>query len=164
MSLNTTPITWVAGTALTAAQMNAELRDAITGIQAAWTGYTPVLTATSVNPTLGNGTIAGRFTRVGKTVTFFIQTVIGSTTTVGTGSYIWTLPVASLQGIHQVTSGSGNFFDTSAGSDFGGWGVVQTSSTAVGLRSSTATAVGAAVPVVPATGDIITIMATYEAA
>ena len=36
MSLNTTPATYTSGQTLTAAIMNAEVRDAISGLQAAW--------------------------------------------------------------------------------------------------------------------------------
>ena len=44
MSLNTTAATWVSGSVVTAAQMNTEIRDAVNGLQAAWTAYTPTTT------------------------------------------------------------------------------------------------------------------------
>lgn len=82
MSLNTTPRTWVSGEVVTAAHMNAEVRDALTGIQAAWTEYTPTLT----NITLGNGTMTARYWRVGKTITVNFVFAAGTTTTYAAGS------------------------------------------------------------------------------
>lgn len=96
MALNTTPDTWVAGAVLTAAQLNTEIRDAITGIQSAWTSYVPTWTGTTTNPVIGNGTITGAYRRIGKTIEFRISVTAGSTTTFGTGVFQLTLPVAPL--------------------------------------------------------------------
>jgi hypothetical protein len=54
--------------------------------------YTPVWTAATTNPTLGNGTLVGQYRRVGKRVFGAINVTIGSTTSVGTGSQSFTLP------------------------------------------------------------------------
>jgi len=89
VSLNTTPITWVAGTVVTAAQLNAEVRDAITGVQAAWTAYTPTLTGI----TLGNGTLNFAFNRVGKTITVRGNFVAGATTTYSAATIGFSMPV-----------------------------------------------------------------------
>lgn len=98
MSLSTTPRTWVIGELVTAAMMNTEVRDALTGIQAAWdsASWVPAAgwTAVTTNPTIGNGTSAGMFARVGKTVHFAGRIVPGSTTTFGAGAYTVALPVA----------------------------------------------------------------------
>jgi len=95
MSLNTTPATWVTGTVVTAAQLNLEVRDALTGLQAAWTAYTPAWTATTTNPTIGNGTITGAYLQMGKTIVgMWAKVVAGSTTTFGSGFYSLSLPVA----------------------------------------------------------------------
>lgn len=53
--------------------------------------YTPSWMAASVNPTLGNGTLVGKYTRTGRTVTDQITLTIGSTTANGTGEYTFTL-------------------------------------------------------------------------
>lgn len=96
MSLASTPRTWVIGELVTAAVMNTEVRDALTGIQAAWdsASWVPAAgwTAATTNPAIGNGTSAGYFTRVGKTVNFAGRIVPGSTTTFGAGAYSFTLP------------------------------------------------------------------------
>lgn len=53
----------------------------------AWTSFTPTWTSSGTNPSLGNGTLAGRWTQVGKRVDFTIVLTSGSTTTYGTG--VW---------------------------------------------------------------------------
>lgn len=91
MSLNTTPRTWVTAEIVTAAEMNTEIRDAFTGIQAGWTSFSPVLTGSVTNP--GTSTAVGRYMQIGKTVTtkmFFVLT-----STVGSGQYVTSLPFAA---------------------------------------------------------------------
>lgn len=88
MSLNTTPRTWVTGEVVTAAELNTEVRDGFTGIQAAWTAYTPTLS----NITLGNGTLTFKSARVGKTIIVRGRFVAGSTTTYSAGALAFSLP------------------------------------------------------------------------
>lgn len=57
--------------------------------------YTPVWTAASVNPAIGDGTIAGWYSRQGNIITATIAVSMGSTTTFGTGEYSFSLPVAT---------------------------------------------------------------------
>lgn len=159
MSLNTTPRTFVAGETETAAIFNTELRDAVTGIEAAWTTYTPVWTGAGGNPTLGNGTIAGRYQRYGKTlIACEIIVTVGSTTTVGAGAYSWSLPFALLNGTVGLAAGSGAFNDVSSGTPLLSRNAIRTATTTVGLSDSAGARVGAAIPVVPATGDVISVL------
>jgi len=58
--------------------------------------YAVTWTAVSVNPAIGDGTLVGLFLQVGKVVDFSITMIAGSTTTFGTGAWIFTLPVVSL--------------------------------------------------------------------
>lgn len=87
MSLNNT---FGAGDVLTAAQMN--------GIQAAGDAYTPTWTTSAGTPAIGNGTLTGKYFRIGKMIDFRIELVCGSTTTFGTAGSTWrlTLPVTPL--------------------------------------------------------------------
>jgi hypothetical protein len=160
--LNTTPRTWASPEVVTDVELNTEIRDAFTGIQAAWTTYTPAWTSSGTAPALGNGTITGRYMQVGKTISFEIILTLGSTSTVGTLGYFFSLPVTALSGNH-IPVGSGNFFDTSAGTDFART-AIRGASGIVGLFDNAGARVGAATPVVPATGDIISVNGTYEAA
>jgi hypothetical protein len=67
----------------------------IAGEGPAWTQYTPAWTSSGTAPALGNGTSIGRYLRVGKMVTFNLELILGSTSTIGTGSYSLSLPVAA---------------------------------------------------------------------
>jgi hypothetical protein len=66
-----------------------------------WTAYTPAWTTTGTPPTLNNGTLTGKYSRVGKICHFRINLTIGSSTSVGTGDWRWTLPFASVAGPEQ---------------------------------------------------------------
>lgn len=60
----------------------------------AWTSYTPALTASTTNPTLGTGaTAAGYYTQVGKLVVGKFAFVMGSTFSGGSGTYRVSRPV-----------------------------------------------------------------------
>lgn len=114
-----------------------------------WLNYSPQLTASSVQPVLGNGTAVGRY-RIdeGKMwINFLI--VAGSTTTFGTGTYSYSMPFL----LPTYTSGnqiiSAYCYDSSAAQFF------------VGVYNGTqifthgASTVGNASPVTFATGDQI---------
>lgn len=90
-----TPRTWVVGEVVSAAIMNQEIRDQFNSVFAAWTAYTPTWSSTGTAPVLGNGTISGRYMKVGRTVTVNVNLVTGSTTTYGSGNYNFSLPVAA---------------------------------------------------------------------
>lgn len=60
--------------------------------EGAWTAYTPTWSAQTVNPALGNGTLAGRYCKIGRQVTVSLLLVAGSTTTFGTGLWFFSLP------------------------------------------------------------------------
>lgn len=68
----------------------------------AWTTYTPVWTATTTNPTLGNGTIEGYFSQTGKQVMVSIELTVGSTSKRGVGAYMFSLPVPPATNRRQV--------------------------------------------------------------
>lgn len=57
-----------------------------------WSSWTPVWTAATTNPVLGNGTLEGRVCRIGQMVYIEILLASGTTTTFGTGAWIFSLP------------------------------------------------------------------------
>jgi hypothetical protein len=60
-----------------------------------WISYTPVWGVVSgTAPTIGNGNLVGAYRRIGSVVDFYINMTAQSTTTFGSGSYTWSLPVA----------------------------------------------------------------------
>lgn len=132
----------------------------------AWTTYTPTWTAATTNPVLGNGTITGRYRKIGRTVHMQIDLTMGSTTTYGTGAWSLTLPVAA-----GASTGSRIGVAQALGaSRFPGQVVISAGATATSpffpatsavsnLSSATST-----VPITWATGNELRITATYEAA
>lgn len=83
--------------------------DAATG---AWVSYTPSWTASTTNPTLGNGTVVGRYALAGKVCHVTIRLIPGSTTTFGTGTYLFGVPFTAASanveymGVARLTAGS----------------------------------------------------------
>ena len=61
----------------------------------AWQSYTVSWTAATTNPSIGNGTLAGRYVQIGKTVIGTIKLAMGSTTTYGSGIWRFSLPKTS---------------------------------------------------------------------
>ena len=57
-----------------------------------WQAYTPTWTASTTNPAIGNGTLTGRYTQLGKTCIGSIWLLMGSTTTYGSGAWALGLP------------------------------------------------------------------------
>lgn len=146
-----------AGQVLTAATMNS--------IGAAWETWTPALTASTTNPTLGTGsTTTGRYGRINKTVFGNCRIIFGTSgVNAGSGFYFVSLPVtAQASG---VMSGYGYIFDSSTGL-VRHTAVVLDSTTRVSLYLENATnyAVAATNPWTWAASDQISFYFEYEAA
>lgn len=97
--MTTTPRTWNAGEVVTAAMLQAEIRDQFNSIFAAWTTYTPTWTATTTDPVLNNGVLTGRYLKIGRTCHVSMILTIGSTTTLGAGAYTFGLPFTGANAI-----------------------------------------------------------------
>ncbi|MFJ6616683.1 hypothetical protein ACIQOW_03740 [Kitasatospora sp. NPDC091335] len=71
--------------------------------QGDFTSFTPAWTAQTTNPTLGNGTLVSRWTRVGRMITWMGSLQLGSTSNGGTGLWSMSVPVqAAANGILNV--------------------------------------------------------------
>jgi len=57
-----------------------------------WTSWTPNWGASSANPSIGNGSLVGRYFRIGKFIMVHISMNMGSTTNFGAGQYSWSVP------------------------------------------------------------------------
>lgn len=57
-----------------------------------WIDFTPVWGSTGTAPSIGNGTIQGKYRRVGDSAEFHIVVQMGSTTTYGTNAYTYEIP------------------------------------------------------------------------
>lgn len=93
--MTTTPRTWSSGETPTGATFNTEIRDQFNSIFDPWSSYTPIWTAASSNPNIGNGSIVGRYLKVGRTCDVTVLLTCGSTTTYGTGTHSISLPFAA---------------------------------------------------------------------
>jgi hypothetical protein len=101
----------VVGEVVSAATMNQEIRDQFNSFFGAWSTYTPTWSSTGTAPALGNGTISGRYLKIGRTVLCYINLTFGSSTTYGSGNYNLSLPAtAASSGIAVV--GSAHYLNT----------------------------------------------------
>lgn len=147
------------GQVLTAATMNS--------IGAAWETYTPVLTASVTNPTLGSGsTTQGAYTRINKLVIGMAYFAFGTSgVAAGSGDYFVSLPITSVAS-SALNRGHAWLYDASAAT---GWIAINQVSTTTTLQMYKATgdatiAIGAANPFTWATNDQLRMLFTYEAA
>lgn len=152
---------WTAG--LTAGQvLNAST---LNQLGAVWETWTPTLTASTTNPTLGTGsTAAGRYGRVNKTVFGQLTIQFGTSgTNAGVGFYFVSLPIAAQSG--NVVIGQGYAFDNSA-SLVRHLTVLTDNTTRVGMWIDNATnfALAAGTPWAWGASDVIRFNFEYEAA
>ena len=59
----------------------------------AWSTYSVAWTASVSNPSIGDGTLTGRYKQIGKTTFVYVKMQAGSSTTFGSGSWRFSLPV-----------------------------------------------------------------------
>lgn len=136
-----------------------------TGTSWVWQSWTP----TVANITTGNGTTVAKYIQIGKTVFYKYTFTLGSTSAVGTDP-TFTLPVTAATGTFLDPLGRGTMTDASS-SNYYACSVHYSSTTVARLQredaSSTSTTLGgitATAPMTWATGDIISVSGTYEAA
>lgn len=134
--------------------------------------WSPTLTATSSNPTLGSGSaVQGYYIRSGYMVTAWCRIVFGSSGVAGgSGSYIVDLPVAGAtitgstsNGLGQAI-GSGFATDSGATSANEAFTVQFRSASAVQFITGTGGAVTEASPFTWAANDVLTFQVTYPIA
>jgi hypothetical protein len=123
-----------------------------------WNDYNVLWTATS-NPTLGDGTLWGRYTRIGNTVHAVVRLAYGTTTTPGTGGWVFSLPVASTA--QALVTGAVHILD--GGTDNKTGVVIPNSSTTFTVCPEGANQAADGSPMTWAYGDSMLISVTYEA-
>jgi hypothetical protein len=134
----------------------------------AWQNYTPDLTGSGINPTIGaGGSRTGRYRLDGKTIEFRATVVMGSTFAPGTGPWL-----LSLLAQHSTAAAGPSLVmvhatDASAGTYFSGTGIIDPGAIGIGrihMNSPTALNLGPTTPFGWAANDVLTITGTYEAA
>jgi hypothetical protein len=129
-----------------------------------WTEYTPAWSSSGTQPSLGNGTLTGRYTQTGKTVTGIVEWQAGSTTTYGTGNWLFSVPVTARFADWLYTVGA--VFGEDAGvSGFNGVAALNSSTVMIFYSPGTnATAWTNTYPTAWGNADRLRISFTYEAA
>lgn len=160
------PRTWVVGETVTAAMLNAEIRDQFSSMFDVWTTYTPSWVSSGTAPALGNGVLTGRYMKIGRTVHAAIRMSCGSTTTYGTGNYSWSLPFTAANTVVDYL-GEARLVGASA---WHGQAVLSANSNLVqallpGNASSTlSTVMTGTTPKTVLSGDILRIQIAYQSA
>lgn len=131
-----------------------------------WQGYTPVITSSGTAPSWGTPPfLFGYYSRVGNNVTGYMRCVVGSSPTVGTGTYYISLPVTA--NVRGANNPCGTFWysDLSTSTDFTGLAAITTGGVMYmqGSGSTSTSRISATNPGLGA-GDTINISFTYEAA
>lgn len=132
-----------------------------------WTGYTPPLTATVTNPTIGSsGQIqTGAYVRIGRTIIGWARLKFGTVgPAAGSGVYMVGLPVAaSSSAVNNASVGAGHLFDNSAAARQIQNSFCNTATTVLFIVEGFEIA-SDSVPWVWAAGDEIIVNFAYEAA
>jgi hypothetical protein len=160
-----TPKTWVAGDVLTAAQLNAELRDALLAAFPlkvdAWTTWTP---AVWQGGAVASTNVRSVYQRVGRLIVAQFR-VTATAAGVAANKVTVTVPVAIASATGNLPAGSGVIFDTSTSTNYGGvWWVDSTTAVALVGDWSGASNWGATPNIALASGDSLAGMLMYEAA
>jgi hypothetical protein len=141
---------------------------------AGWTTYTPTWGASTTNPSLGNGTIQGRYKRHGKLVFVQVWLAFGSSSSLGSGLYSFSLPITAVDGWNPTSGnpfgrggGTAMFNDSSVSNIAGGfaflWDVGSGSADwRIRMISDAGATVSNSVPFAWATGDDIQVNLWYE--
>lgn len=124
--------------------------------------YTPAWTAATTNPTIGNGSVVGEYERDGNYVVARVTANFGSTTTFGTGTYSFSLPITPYAHARDIIGPA--FAFKSGTSFFEGVAYIVSGSSTVLLLLGAAPAnnVGPTVPVTWASGDRIEFEIRYR--
>lgn len=127
---------------------------------ASGTAWTPVWTATGTAPALGNGTLTGRYFRIGNLVVAWVNLTLGSTTTMGTNTWGFSLPFPRDTAILHL--GSARIFQS--GVTYRAGVPVATANVVNVFVDAFASAAGATTPHTWVSGDALNFMYVYIAA
>lgn len=144
------------------ADISASAAIALSKLSGSYTAYTPTWTASGTAPAKGNGTITGRYLQIGKLIHVTIAFAAGSTTTFGTGTWSFTLPVTASS---TINTGTAIAFDLSATAIYGAFTRWATTTTLNFYTPAQPGGVyGPTIPFTWANGDTFTCDLVYEAA
>lgn len=127
--------------------------------------FIPIWSSTGTQPVINNGSIYGRYALLGRLVHLYVELTMGSTTTYGTGTYRFSLPIASDGRLWCLPGLSHDVSVATAYEDLTGV-ITGAASTLVELRTLTTvgaslTAVTNGTPITFATGDKLIVNGVY---
>lgn len=167
LGANTVDTTQIKDEAVTAAK---------TDFGGAWDTYTPTWSTGGTQPSLGNGTLVGRYKQIGKVIFVTIKLTFGSTTSFGSGVCLFSLPVTPKSDGSDGAKAGGTVDLTDAGvsSYFGISRVIESGASStyrnkLQLLCPSSTTAGASIgvdathPFTWGVGDTINATVTYEA-
>lgn len=126
---------------------------------AAWTSYTPTWSGT-----IGNGTLAAAYLKIGRTVHYRIKVVWGTTTSHAAANQTFTLPAAPHSAyVANTALGNGSVLDSGTAS-YAVTALMSSGSTVLLIRNDTGATVTNTSPVTFATADHVLFSGTYESA
>ncbi|MFI7042595.1 hypothetical protein ACIBI0_38460 [Microbispora rosea] len=128
-------------------------------LYASWTYFTPTWTASTTQPSLGNGTFVGAYLQVGQAVFFRMRLQFGSSTTPGTGSWSFSLPTGLAPAFIQVAQGFVASADGVTRWPMSGYLTTANGVERMGVSNNI---VGGAVPLTWGAGDQIVLTGCYE--
>ena len=157
----TSPKTWVDNVdSLSATNLNTHVRDNLKALTE-WTSYSPTWTASGGTPSLGDGSLTGRYILAGDLCHLTVNLVFGSTTS-GTGSnWVFSLPAALYPATRGIVSWVANDYGTMV---YSGLSQIEVGSTTTPwlFRDASVSGVSSGAPHTWAASDSLTISATYE--
>jgi hypothetical protein len=162
----TTPFTFTAGFQPTAAKWNEQISANLNIIMAAgqndYATFTPTWVGSGSNPSIGNAVTTAGYTQIGKLCVFRFLITTGSSTSYGTGTYTWALPVTAEAAVR--SGGNCVIFDKNVGTYFGVFDYVSTTTGRAWTGATTLTQVAQTAPMTWAEGDEIRVTGFFEAA
>ena len=156
----TTPRDWTDGELVTEALLDTHVRDNFKAMTE-WTAYTPTWTATGGTPTIGNGSLTGRYIKAGNLCHFTVRLALGSTSSLGTTTqWAWALPFTAT-----ASSVASVFIYDVGNAYFVGAAPITSGASSFGIiTDSLSTGIGYLQPMTwsAANGDNMTVSGTYE--
>lgn len=154
------PVSPASGDFITRGFWITEVTDRWTDVLDPWESYTPTWTAASGVTAVGSsGSITGSFAVLGSTVCVRIRLVIGSSASLGTGAWAFTLPVGYAPSANQTITG---WVSNSAGTVRYPISAHLTAAGGVVAMGAITNLVGAAVPMAWAANDQLVLTGEYQ--
>jgi hypothetical protein len=128
-----------------------------------WTDYTPTWTTSGTSPSIGNGTLAGRYRLIApKTYLYRLQFTAGSTTTFGTGAWSFSLPwTASSSNSQELV---GRILDTGTDNKLAAGDISPSGSTIAQITAEGSNTITNTAPMTWANGDMLILQGWIEIA